>query len=339
MPKKRKNAGTPQPWAEMLRRCWPRIHSVELHVRSNNRGAFTSVEGAAVTVPRPEDEDASEPLEGPEAAAGLAGDMYRRAWEHLDSTDEDCRRLYFQLAAYELRGGVLEQIAATAVGGALRKDGTVESEELDESTERERSRTREDWQWARIVERDKMIMRMAGQFPAIVEKVGELATATIDARSKVATAEREMRKDELDARVDLEQSRQAGEAFQAAVERFGPAATIWAQARYAESTRPADVEPHPDAVVEAARGVSRCADPATIVAIAGVLGWETVNDLQAVMALAFADAPDPAAVAAGWVAIAPALIAKQSELGPALPKEKAEALASAVMTLHSLCVS
>jgi hypothetical protein len=332
--------GTPQPWAEMLRRNWPRIHTIELHVRTAQRGAFASVEGAATTLPRPEDEDGTDaPIEGPEAAAALAGDMYERAWQYLHAADEDTKRLYFQLACYELKDGVLEQLAATAVGGGLRRDGTVAVEdEQEEQTERERARTREDWMWSRIVERDKMLMNMAKQFPALVEKVGELVDSTIEARAKVATAERDMRKDELDARVEMAQTDAAADAFAQASRDFGPAATQWAAAKYAEATRSSSTtEPHDSAIVNAARDVSAQADPATVVTLAGVLGWETVNDLQRALALAFVAEPSEDGIREAWRHLAPEIIASQEKLGPALPEEKARALAAAVMRLHSLC--
>ncbi len=336
--------GTPQPWAEMLRRNWPRIHTVELHYRTAQRGAFASVEGAAITLPSgvdDEDEEA-EPLEGPEAAAAVAGDMYQRAWVFLEASEDDVRRLYFQLACYELKEGVLTQIAATAVGGGLRRDGTVAVEdEQEEATERERARTREDWMWSRIVERDKMIQSMAKQFPSLIEKVSDLVNSTIDARAKVASSERDMRKDELDARVDMEQTQAAGAAFETAAREFGPAATIYAQAHYAEKTSSpsSSTDSHPSAVVEAMRAVDRECDPATFVAVADVLGWETANDLQRAMALAYVPEPDEAAIREVWRALAPEIIASQQKLGPALPEGKARALAAAVMRLHTLCSS
>lgn len=341
MPQPNARKGTPQPWAEMLRRNWPRIHTIELHVRTAQRGAFASVEGAAVTLPRPEDDDGGDaPIEGPEAAAALAGDMYTKAWAYLHAADEETKRLYFQLACYELKDGVLEQLAATAVGGGLRRDGTVAVEdEQEEQTERERARTREDWMWSRIVERDKMLMSMAKQFPALVEKVGDLVDTTIEARAKVASAEREMRKDELDARVEMAQTDAAASAFEATLRDLGPSVAAYVQWKASEGAARSSstAEPHGSAIVMAAREVSAECDPATVVAIAGALGWETVNDLQQALALAFLAEPDEAGVREAWRHLAPSIIAEQEKLGPALPEEKGRALAAAVMKLHALC--
>ena len=143
------------------------------------------------------------------------------------------------------------------------------------------------------------------------------------------------------ARVDMAQTAEAGAAFRAASENFGPAATIWAQAKYNESTAPAGdgatVEAHASPIVEAMRAVDRECDPATFGAVADVLGWETANDLQRAMALAYLAEPDEAAIRECWRALAPGIIAAQERLGPALPEGKAKALAGALLRLHALC--
>ena len=78
----------------MLRRHWTKIHTVEVDYRANNNGPWASVPSGSIIVPDFTSDDGDSTEEAPKAedakaAAGVAGSMYSKCWEHLDSMSEE----------------------------------------------------------------------------------------------------------------------------------------------------------------------------------------------------------------------------------------------------------
>ncbi len=328
--------GTPRPWSELLRRHWPRVHTIEVDWRTNNRGTWSSLEGSAVIIPEVDDDK----REGPEAAAAMAGTMYEKAWQHLDERDEDTRRLCYQLSAWEYdeKTGALVLLENTSIGGVLRRDGTVESVDDDDASDAERTRAREDYNWGLYKKSTDINFKLFDKVVGILGKVESIVGAAWDAQSEAAAHAAESQRDKYEFEIDKAQLKAFEGAFRDFTQNMGGAATIYASAKYAEHTRPGGPRPakHDDARVEAARVLLDHLNGPALAKLSLVLDAELIQDVMVVLAVALEDSPNVDELRAGWVAVAPQLIAKQPEIAGVLEKKVAEGLQAALVAFHEI---
>lgn len=346
-----RTVGTPQPWVETIRRHWSDAHTVEIHHRTSPRGTWLAVPKGHLVLPElvdededeedeeesdeeESDEDATPTREGPEGAAETARIMFRRAWAHFETLDR--KRAWYQLTVYRIEGGTLVELEHTTVGGALKDDGSVDLESWDEQTDHERERSIQDWALGEAKTAYKMLMDVIRVHVDSQGSVTSLVTETLKARADVATKHLEHEQVKMDAAVSMERARQTGETAREYGERFGPALNLWAAAYHAQHTAPRGQarEPHPNTVVESARNLLDELDGEAIAHLMPILGGETTSDVLSVLRLALEEEPDPSAIAAGWLAIAPALFRFQAKLADELPPELARRLTAALQAFH-----
>lgn len=353
MAKRTTTVGTPLPWVEVLRRHWAHIHTVEIHHRTSPRGIFLNVPGGQLILPElvdddddgddgddggddggGDDDDVTVTREGPEVAGDVAAEMFKRAWAHFETLDR--KRAWYRITPYKLEDGTLVELEHVTIGGALRDDGSVDIDSWDEQTDQERTRTTEDWALAQARAGYKMAMDAIQVHMNFANATTELITATLKARSEVATKHLEHHEAVLESEVSKERAKQAGDTMRDFGERFGPAVNMYAAGYHAQHTRPSHGNrvPHANHVVEAARVLLDQLDGEAVAHLTPIVGAEVMADVFTVLRLALGESPDPLELAEAWNAVAPALFRFQGRLVKELPPELAQRLTTALQAFH-----
>jgi hypothetical protein len=345
--------GIPQPWVEVARRCWAETHTFEITYKTAPNGTWIAVPNGQIVIPElieeeeeeeeeessaeeEEEEEEEAVREGAEAAAGMAGILFRRAWKHFRTLDR--KRAWYKMAALRLEDGRLIEIEHTTIGGALKDDGSIDIETWDEQTDHERERSIQDWALSQAKIAYRMMFEGMAVHMNFANGVTALITETLKARADVAAKHLEFHQANLEAEASKERSQQTGQTLRDFGSQFGQAATIWATTEHAKATRKTDRKPHSDSLIESARTLFDVLDGEMLSYLIPILGSDLTQDVLKVLRTSREDDPDPEALAAAWLALVPSLEKHQAKVVSEVPEEMAKRLTSCLTSFSMLAM-
>lgn len=274
-----------------------------------------------------DDDDEAETFtrEGPEGAADVATNMYKRCGEHLRQAK--LKHAYFEIACFDDK---MKKLGSTTIGGHIRADGAIEIEDWTKETDRERAFKREDWMWEQFQTCVRMNLTCQQENANFMSSVTELVQGAMRTQGELAEKKLEHEEAKIDGEVRKTRAREAGKSWGETLKTISNPLEIFAAGYHANATRRTSSRPpHADAFIEAARTLLDALDGEAMSYLLEIMGPEPSMEILRVLRMSLDDDQDRVALAHAWKAVSDGLRSKIPQIVAGLPEDLAKRLATA----------